>query len=115
VLAYALMTGAEILVSITALEFSYTQAPPRLKSLVMGLFYASVFLGNIFTALVNASIEHAGLNSELAGAAYYWFFVKCMAVTTVLYVVAALFYRGRTYLQDDDLAEDAPASSTANV
>lgn len=100
VLAYALLTGAEIMVSITSLEFSYTQAPPRLKSMVMALYYSSVFLGNAFTALVNASIEHSGLKSELAGAAYYWFFVKCMVVTTVLYAFASMFYRGRTYLQD---------------
>ena len=108
VLAYVLITGAEVMISITALEFSYTQAPPRLKSFVMGLFYASVFLGNLFTALVNASIEKAGLASELAGAAYYWFFVKCMAVTAVLFIFVAMFYKGRTYLQDETAAVPDP-------
>lgn len=101
VLAYVLITAAEIMISITALEFSYTQAPARLKSFIMALFYASVFTGNLFTAAVNASIEKTGLSSSLNGAAYYWFFAKCMAVTAVLFIFVAMFYKGRTYLQDD--------------
>jgi len=100
-LAYAILTAAEVMVSMTAVEFSYTQAPLRLKSFIMGLYYVSVFVGNAFTALVNASIERAGMASTLTGAAYYWFFVKCMTVTAVLFVFVAMFYKGRTYLQDD--------------
>ena len=43
ILCYVFMTAAEIFVSITALEFSYTQAPKKMKSLVMGAFYAQRF------------------------------------------------------------------------
>ena len=102
ILAYLLITGAEVMVSITALEFSYTQAPARLKSVIMALFYASVFLGNVFTSAVNYSIEKTGLSSSLNGPAYYWFFVQCMAVTTVLFVFVALYYKGQTYLQEEE-------------
>lgn len=98
-LAYVFMTTAEILISITCLEFSYTQAPPRLKSLIMGLYLCSVSLGNLFTAGVNWWMEKSP--GALSGAGYYWFFVKCMAVTAVLFVFVAMFYKGRTYLQDD--------------
>ncbi|HYF35205.1 MAG TPA: POT family MFS transporter [Prosthecobacter sp.] len=108
VLAYVLLTGAEVMISITALEFSYTQSPPRLKSFVMGLFYAGVSLGNLFVSRVNASIESSGFASKLVGPAYYWFFVKCMAVTTVLFVFVAMFYKGRTYLQDEEPAAPEP-------
>lgn len=104
VLAYLLLTGAEILISITALEFSYTQAPPRLKSFVMSLDLLSVALGNFFTARVNAYIEKAGAAANLSGANYYWFFMKITAVTTVIFVVVAMFYKGRTYLQDEESA-----------
>ena len=38
-LAYVVMTAAEVMVSITALEFSYTQAPRKMKSFVMGVFF----------------------------------------------------------------------------
>ena len=49
-LAYVLMTAAEVMVSITVLEFSYTQAPRKMKSFVMGVFLLSMTLGNLFTA-----------------------------------------------------------------
>lgn len=101
VLSYLLITSAEILISITALEFSYTQAPPRLKSLVMSLDLMSVALGNFFTARVNAYIEKVGALANLDGAHYWWFFLKVTAATTILFFVVALFYRGQTYLQDD--------------
>ena len=53
VAAYALLTAAEVMVSITCLEFSYTQAPRKMKSVIMALFLMSVSLGNFFTAAVN--------------------------------------------------------------
>jgi proton-dependent oligopeptide transporter, POT family len=109
ILAYFLITGAEILISITALEFSYTQAPPQLKSLVMSLDLWSVALGNIFTARVNAYIEKVGAAANLSGANYWWFFMKVTAVTTVLFMIVSLFYKGRIYLQDE-----AEATSSAS-
>lgn len=56
VVAYAILTASEVMVSITCLEFSYTQSPRKMKSLVMGLFFASVSLGNVFTGGVNLMI-----------------------------------------------------------
>lgn len=103
ILAYFFMTAAEILISITCLEFSYTQAPPRLKSFVMGLFLWSVSLGNFFTSRVNAWIANSATGTTLDGPAYYWFFVKCISVTAVLFIFVAMFYKGRTHLQEETL------------
>lgn len=52
VFAYAILTTSEVMVSITCLEFSYTQAPRKIKSFVMATFLASVTLGNLFTGAV---------------------------------------------------------------
>ena len=104
VLAYLFITSAEILISITALEFSYTQSPPRLKSFIMSLELLSVALGNFFTSRVNAYIESAGAAANLSGANYYLFFFKVTAVTTVLFFIVARFYRGQTYLQQEKAA-----------
>ena len=52
-LAYIILTSAEVMVSITCLEFSYAQAPKRLKSLIMATFYLSVTGGNLFTSAIN--------------------------------------------------------------
>jgi POT family proton-dependent oligopeptide transporter len=56
ILAYAILTAAEVMVSITGLEFAYTQAPKQMKSVIMALFLMSVSLGNYFTAAVNHNI-----------------------------------------------------------
>jgi POT family proton-dependent oligopeptide transporter len=104
VLAYLLLTAAEVLVSITALEFSYTQAPKKMKSFIMGLYLLSVTLGNMFVAEVNGYIGEMQKKDEdfLDGASYYWFFTICMAVTAIVFLVWSQFYKGHTFIQGTD-------------
>lgn len=108
VLAIAVLTAGEILVSITGLEFSYTQAPPRMKSFVMALYMMSIAAGNLFTALVNKFMIRDDGTSRLHGADYYWFFAGLMVVTAVVFVIYSTFYKGRTYLQDESPAQAGP-------
>lgn len=108
ILAYVILTFGEVLVSITGLEFSYTQAPNRMKSAIMALFMLAVSLGNQFTALLNFSIpalKRAGF--DLEGAAYFRFFTFLMLVTAIIYVFFSRFYRGKTYIQGDDIETGA--------
>ena len=53
ILAYVVLTASEVLVSITCLEFSYKQAPLRMKSFIMALYLLAISAGNASTALVN--------------------------------------------------------------
>jgi POT family proton-dependent oligopeptide transporter len=99
-LAYVLITAAEIMISITCLEFSYTQAPKSMKSFIMGLFMASVALGNLFTALVNMFGP-----ADLTGVAYYKFFTICIAVTAVLFLFVVKFYKTNEDLEKLKSAE----------
>ena len=64
------------MISVTCLEFSYTQAPKTMKSLVFGLFMASVAIGNLFTSLVNIFILNEDGSSKLEGPDYYLFFCR---------------------------------------
>ena len=98
-LAFVVMTAAEVMVSITCLEFSYTQAPLKLKSLVMGIFLLSVSLGNGFTALVNYWIQNPDGTVALTGPAYYWFFAGVMFIVACLFLFVVGRYRETTYLQ----------------
>jgi POT family proton-dependent oligopeptide transporter len=57
ILAYVVLTAAEVLISITALEFSYKQAPLKVKSFIMAITYLlAVSIGNAFTAQVNGAM-----------------------------------------------------------
>ncbi len=100
VLAFVVLTVSEVMVVITCLEFSYTQAPKKMKSLVMGLFLLSDAVGNLFTSCVNFFIENPDGSSKLPGSSYYWFFSGLMLATAVLFCVYAAFYREKTYIQD---------------
>jgi POT family proton-dependent oligopeptide transporter len=101
ILAFLVLTAGEVMVSVTHLEFAYTQAPKKLKSLVMCTYLGAIALGNTFTALVNVFIQNKDGTVMLKGASYFFFFAIVMLVTAVLFVVAARFYRGRTHIQDN--------------
>ncbi|WP_447968218.1 POT family MFS transporter [Nitrospira sp. M1] len=91
--AYVVMTGAEVMVSITCLEFSYTQAPLKLKSVIMSLFLLSVSLGNAFTSFVNYFIQNPDGTTWLNGASYYYFFSGIMLIVSILFIFVAKSYR----------------------
>ena len=94
------------MVSITALEFAYTQAPKRMKSVIMSLYLLSISAGNLITAGVNFAI--ARLNLQLEGASYYLFFTALAMIASVIFVFFARRYTEKTYLQDE-----APAPASA--
>ena len=107
VVAYIFLTGAEVMVSITALEFAYTQAPKKMKSLIQSINLLTISLGNAFTALVNAFIQNEDGTSKLPGASYYWFFVIAMLVTATIFIPVAMRYRAKDYIQDEAEAESS--------
>ncbi|CAL1239720.1 POT family MFS transporter [Candidatus Methylocalor cossyra] len=84
-LGYLILTSSEVMVSITCLEYSYSQAPKGLKSLVMAFYMVSIALGNLFTGAVNFFIQNPDGTSKLAGAAYFWFFAGLMLATAALF------------------------------
>ena len=101
ILAYVVLTAGEIMVSITCLEYAYTQAPKRMKSFVMALFYLSISAGNAFTSLVNVFMQRPDGTSRLEGPAYFWFFTGVMLGAAVLFIFVAMNFKDRTYLQDE--------------
>jgi POT family proton-dependent oligopeptide transporter len=107
ILAFLVLTLGEVLVSVTHLEFAYTQAPKTMKSLVMFTYLGSIALGNAFTALVDYFIQNPDGTVKLVGAAYFFFFVKVMLVTAILWLIVSPFYRGKTFIDEDIKAEAA--------
>jgi proton-dependent oligopeptide transporter, POT family len=54
---YIALTAAEVMVAIVSLEFSYTQAPRAMKSVIMSLWLIGVSFGNQVTAQINRVIQ----------------------------------------------------------
>ena len=61
------------MVSITCLEFAYTQAPRSMKSLVMALFLLTVSLGNYLTSAVKFFLSDPSVGSLIKGKNEFWF------------------------------------------
>ena len=95
IVPYLIMTQAEVMVSITGLEFAYTQAPVKMKSTIMGFWLLSVSLGNILTAKL--TVITAALGWSLTG--FFWLFAGLMAVAAVLFGLISTVYRYRDYSQ----------------
>ena len=89
--AYLALTSAEIMVSITCLEFSDTQAPARMKSFIMVFFMMSIAADNLFTSSVNFFIPGPDGSNRPEGADYYWFFTLAMFATSVLFLLLVKF------------------------
>ena len=103
-LAYLVLTAGEVMVSITCLEFSYTQAPKTMKSFVMAFFMLSISAGNLFTSAVNFFIRNPAGGSKLAGADYFLFFTLLMLATAGVFVLVARCYQGESFIHEEQPA-----------
>ncbi len=104
-LAYWFMTAGEVLISIPALEFAYTQAPKSMKSFISSLYLLSISLGNLFISLVNKFIQNPDGTVKLKGPNYYWFFTILLLATGIVFCFVVQFYKGKTYIQDEEPAD----------
>ena len=99
--AFALLSAGEVMASITALEFAYTQAPKHLKAVVQAIYYLSISGGNFFTAGVHWFIANPDGTLKLHGPAYYNFFAVLSMVAAIIFCFVALRYKEVNYLQDE--------------
>jgi POT family proton-dependent oligopeptide transporter len=99
--AYVLLSLGEVMASITALEFAYTQAPKHLKAIVQALYLFSISLGNLFTAGVQWFISNPDGTAKLSGAPYFIFFSVLALVAAVAFSFVAKGYREQSQLQTE--------------
>ena len=92
-LPYLLIKIAEIMISITGLEFAYTQSPRSMKSTIMSFWLLTIFAGNLLTAYVSAI-------NKFHGATYFLFFAGIMAGLSLVFVWMASRYKVRNYVED---------------
>lgn len=95
---YTILTAGELLVSVTALEYAYTQSPPRMKSMVMSLYLASAALGNLFTVGVTRLTTDEDGHAVLSTTASFLLYAGIMLLGTLLFVPYARRVREHSYL-----------------
>lgn len=101
IFAYVLLSAGEVLVSITGLEYAYTQSPPSMKSTMTALWYLTYAIGTFFTTLLNHNMSKNGIFAWFTGASYYWLFVGIMAFFVILFMIVSPYIKEKSYLVDD--------------
>jgi POT family proton-dependent oligopeptide transporter len=90
---YVALTIGEVLVSVTGLEFAYTQAPREMKGTIMSLWLLTTAAGNLVVAVV------AGLN-VFSGAASFLFYATLVSLAGV-----GLAFAGRRHVSAEYFRE----------
>uniref|UniRef100_A0A3Q3VTB6 Uncharacterized protein n=1 Tax=Mola mola TaxID=94237 RepID=A0A3Q3VTB6_MOLML len=83
---YFLITAGEVVFSVTGLEFSYSQAPSNMKSVLQAGWLLTVAVGNIIVLIV---AEAATLEDQWAE---YILFASLLVVVSIVFAVMAYFY-----------------------
>jgi POT family proton-dependent oligopeptide transporter len=119
VLAYMLLSAAEVLVSITGLEYAYTHSPKSMKSTMTGIWFLVVSAGNLITALVNGFIAKGGWwATHLKGANYEWFFVSFIMAFVVVFMFVAPRLKEHNYIEnpeDEPVLQNQVIADTNNL
>jgi proton-dependent oligopeptide transporter, POT family len=93
-LPYIIITASEILVSITGLEFAYTQAPRAMKSTIMSFWLLTVAVGNFLTAAFSY------LN-RFTGSGEFFFYAAMMLAVAAVFVLGTISYKERNYIEPE--------------
>ncbi|CAL1581482.1 unnamed protein product [Knipowitschia caucasica] len=91
---YVLMTAGEVMFSITGLEFSYSQSPTTMKSVLQAGWLLTVAFGNVIVLIV---AEGAGLEQWKE----FLLFAGLLLSVCVIFSIMAAFY---TYVDPEDLS-----------
>ncbi|NWR27151.1 S15A1 protein, partial [Tachuris rubrigastra] len=91
---YFLLTCGEVVFSVTGLEFSYSQAPSNMKSVLQAGWLLSVAVGNIIVLIV------AGASKLSKQWAEYVLFAALLFVVCIIFAIMASFY---TYVDPNEI------------
>ncbi|KAM4609390.1 solute carrier family 15 member 2 [Polymixia lowei] len=82
---YVLITAGEVMFSITGLEFSYSQAPANMKSVLQAGWLLTVAFGNVIVLIV---AEGAGLEQWVE----FLLFAVLLVAVCIIFSIMAYFY-----------------------
>jgi proton-dependent oligopeptide transporter, POT family len=96
IIPFLIITMAEVMVSITGLEFAYTQAPRSMKSTIMSMWLLTVFFGNLITAYIALMAE----SLNLQGGHFFSFFALLMLVFAGVFAFIGRNYQMKDYMEN---------------
>jgi POT family proton-dependent oligopeptide transporter len=103
VFAYVILSAAEVLVSITGLEYAYTHAPKSMKSTMTAIWLLVVAVGNLITGVINGNISDKGfLAPYMTGANFYWCFVGMIVAFIVVFLFVSPHMKERNYIDNPE-------------
>ncbi|MDN3580938.1 POT-type proton-dependent oligopeptide transporter [Mucilaginibacter flavus] len=105
ILAYAVLSAGEVLVSLVGLEYAYTQSPISMKSTMTAIWYFTYSVGSFFNTIVNNSIAKGGFYARFTGASFYWLFTGICLGFFVLFLFVSPRLKEKAYLASDVLAD----------
>ncbi|KAF1624947.1 Solute carrier family 15 member 1, partial [Eudyptes chrysocome] len=91
---YFILTCAEVVFSVTGLEFSYSQAPSNMKAVLQAGWLLTVAVGNIIVLIV------AGASKLSEQWAEYVLFAALLLAVCIIFAVMAYFY---TYIDPSEI------------
>ncbi|KAL3998467.1 POT family protein [Acanthocheilonema viteae] len=93
---FFVITVGEVLFSVTGLEFSYSQAPSDMKSVLQAIWLMTVFLGNVINTLI--------FGSDIVTEPATKFFVYALMTIIVIgiFIGLAIRYNYNNYTEDGD-------------
>lgn len=103
ILAFVILTAGEVLVSITCLEYAYTQAPPSMKSTIMASYLLTVTLGNVLVSVIQNNIKAKGFFAQFEGAGFFWLFTGICAATAVIFMLVSPYIKEKSYIGGDSV------------
>ena len=98
ILAFVVLTAGEVLISITGLEYAYTQSPPSMKSTIMACWLISVTLGNVLVSVIQNNIKDGGFFAQFHGANFFWLFTGICGATAVLFMIISPRIKEKSYI-----------------
>jgi POT family proton-dependent oligopeptide transporter len=93
ILPYVVLTVGEILVSVTGLEFAYTQAPLTMKSVIQSFWNLTTAAANLAVALASALVFFTGTTLFFYYAAFAYLAAAGMALVARRYKVVEWYQR----------------------
>ncbi|NXE10584.1 S15A1 protein, partial [Lophotis ruficrista] len=91
---YFILTCAEVVFSVTGLEFSYSQAPSNMKAVLQAGWLLTVAVGNIIVLIV------AGASKLSEQWAEYVLFAALLLAVCIIFAIMAYFY---TYVDPNEI------------